>query len=142
LGLPLIFCAVWLLLVLFGQELVLFGPVWPCLASTFLMASSGPASAPYAVTFTYIPLIPCELLTGTTNYSTWAIAVQLWFQGQGRGNHLATQVKDIPTSDQARWKQVDATLCSVLWFSHAPNLQPQFQAFPTMSIISTMSSPP
>ncbi|KAJ1398813.1 gag-polypeptide of LTR copia-type [Sesbania bispinosa] len=35
-----------------------------------------------AVTFTIVPLIPCEKLTETSNYSSWAAAVQLcvlWF---------------------------------------------------------------
>lgn len=44
---------------------------------------------------------------------------------------MTKQAKDIPNKDQARWKQVDASLCSVLWFSIAPNLQPQYQAFTT-----------
>lgn len=96
------------------------------------MASNGSTSdSAAAVTFTNVPLIPCEKLTGTANYGTWTATVQLWFQGQGRDDHLTKQAKDIPNKDQARWKQVDASLCSVLWFSIAPNLQPQYQAFTT-----------
>ncbi|KAK6150524.1 hypothetical protein DH2020_015456 [Rehmannia glutinosa] len=92
------------------------------------MASSDNAPA---ATFTNVPLIPCEKLTGTANYSTWAAAVHLWFQGQGREDHLTKQYNDIPKTEQARWKQIDASLCSVLWFSIALNLQPQYQAFKT-----------
>ncbi|KAJ1431706.1 hypothetical protein SESBI_06942 [Sesbania bispinosa] len=67
------------------------------------MASDGSDSnTTSAVTFTTVPLIPCEKLTGTSNYSSWAAAVQLWFQGQGRADHLTKQAKDIPHNDQAR----------------------------------------
>ena len=101
------------------------------------MASHSPSSEATAVTFTNVPLIPCEKLTGTANYSTWAAAVRLWFQGQGCANHLTTPAHSIPRAEQARWNQIDASLCSVLWFSLAPHLQPQFQAFTTCSDVWT-----
>jgi len=83
------------------------------------------------VTYTNAPLIPCQKLTGSTNYSTWTAAVQLWFHGQGREEYLTKQLKDVLTKDQDRWKQTDASLCSVLWFSIDDRLQQQFQAFTT-----------
>ena len=88
------------------------------------------------VTFTTIPLIPCEKLIGT-NYSTWAAAVQLWFQGQGRTDHLTTKSTDVPTDNRARWKQIGASSCNVLWFSLVPNLQAQYQAFTTSYDVGT-----
>ncbi|GFP93230.1 protein far1-related sequence 3 [Phtheirospermum japonicum] len=35
------------------------------------------------------------------------------------------QASAIPSTDWGRWQQIDASLCRVLWFSVAPNLQPQ-----------------
>ncbi|ESW04625.1 hypothetical protein PHAVU_011G111500 [Phaseolus vulgaris] len=61
------------------------------------------------MTFTTVPLIPCEKLIGTSNYSSWAAVVQLWFQGN----------------------QIDVSLRSILWFSNDVKLQPQYQAFTT-----------
>jgi hypothetical protein len=84
-----------------------------------------------SVTFTKVPLIPCEKLTGTANYNVWAASVKLWFQGQGREDHLTKQASNIATVNRTKWKQVDASLCTVLWFSIAPNLQAQYQAFTT-----------
>jgi predicted GNAT family acetyltransferase len=91
----------------------------------------GDQSATDAVTFTKVPLIPCEKLTGTENYNIWAGAVKLWFQGQGVADHLTKQSREISTAHRTKWKQVDASLCTVLWFSIAPNLQAQYQAFTT-----------
>ena len=84
-----------------------------------------------AATFTNVPLISCEKLTGIANYSTWAAAVQLWFHGQGCHAHLTTPIQTVYTSNRLRWQQINASLCSVLWFSLAPTLQLQFQAFTT-----------
>jgi len=44
----------------------------------------------FVVTFSFILLIPCER---TSNYISCVVAVQLWFQGQGRENHLAKKEK-------------------------------------------------
>lgn len=83
----------------------------------------------FIVTFTIIPLILCKKLTGTANYSTWAIVVQFQFQGQGRVDHLRTKLTDVPTNNKACWKQIDTSLCNVLWFSLGPTLQARYQAF-------------
>ncbi|GAU43000.1 hypothetical protein TSUD_188740 [Trifolium subterraneum] len=91
----------------------------------------GDNSVDDSVTFTKVPLIPCEKLTGTANYNIWAASVKLWFQGQGREDHLTKEARDIATVNRTKWKQVDASLCTVLWFSIAPNLQAQYQAFTT-----------
>jgi hypothetical protein len=40
------------------------------------------------VTFSKVPLILCEKLTGTANNNICAAAVKHWFQGQGREDHL------------------------------------------------------
>jgi len=77
------------------------------------MVASNPASTSSNVNFTNKPLISCEKLIETTNYNTWATIGQLWFQDQGHADHLTTQVKDIPTSEQARWKKVYTSLCNV-----------------------------
>jgi hypothetical protein len=70
-----------------------------------------------SVTFTKVPLIPCEKLTGTTNYNIWAASVKLWFQGQGREDYLTKQARDIATVNRTKWKQVDASICTVLWYT-------------------------
>ncbi|CAJ2658363.1 unnamed protein product [Trifolium pratense] len=84
-----------------------------------------------SVTFTKIPLIPCEKLTGTANYNIWAGAVKMWFHGQGYEDHLTTKADTISAAKRDKWKQTDASLCTVLWFSIATNLQAQYQAFTT-----------
>lgn len=38
---------------------------------------------------------------------------------------------DVAAAKLAKWKKTDASLCTVLWFSIAPNLQAQYQAFST-----------
>ncbi|PNX95069.1 diacylglycerol kinase iota-like protein [Trifolium pratense] len=92
------------------------------------MSASGPASASSSsLSFTTPPLIPCEKLLGASNYAGWAAAVELRFEGQGREDHLLKQYKNIPTKDQASCKQVDASICSVLWYSIDAKLQVQFQ---------------
>ncbi|GAU16293.1 hypothetical protein TSUD_299250 [Trifolium subterraneum] len=48
-----------------------------------------------SVTFTKVLLIPCEKLTGTANYNIWAASVKLWFQGQGREDHLPPTTMDV-----------------------------------------------
>ncbi|KAJ1404577.1 hypothetical protein SESBI_26453 [Sesbania bispinosa] len=73
------------------------------------------------------------------NYSSWAATVELWFEGQGRKDHLVKQTKDIPTKDQSRWKQIDASLCSVLWFSIDSKLQTQYRSFKTCYDVWTKS---
>lgn len=39
---------------------------------------------------------------------------ELWFQGQGQDNHSTIQAKYIPSIDQAQWKQIDVSFCSIL----------------------------
>ncbi|CAJ2674085.1 unnamed protein product [Trifolium pratense] len=96
------------------------------------MSASGPAAASSSsLSFTTPPLIPCEKLVGAANYAGWAAAVELWFEGQGRQDHLLKQYKNVPTKDQPSWKQVDASLCSVLWYSIDAKLQAQFRSFKT-----------
>nr|KYP45441.1 Retrovirus-related Pol polyprotein from transposon TNT 1-94 [Cajanus cajan] len=58
-------------------------------------------------------------------------AVQLWFRGQGRADPLTTHFSAIVTDKHEQWQQIDASLCTVLWFSIAPNLQHSYQAFDT-----------
>ena len=84
-----------------------------------------------AMTFTNVPFIPCEKLTGSANYTTWAAIVKLWFHGQGHADHLTAKVTDIPNKDLALWRQIDTSLCNVLWYSIALNLQISYQAFDT-----------
>ena len=48
-----------------------------------------------SVSFTKVPLIPCEKLTGSANYNIWARAVEMWFHGQGYEEHLTTQLSDV-----------------------------------------------
>lgn len=76
-----------------------------------------------SIMFTKIPLIPCEKLTGTANYNIWVGAVKMWFHGQGYEDHLTTKADTILAAKRDKWKQTDASLCTVLWFSIATNLQ-------------------
>lgn len=84
-----------------------------------------------SISFTKVPLIPCEKLTGSANYNVWARAVDMWFHGQGYEDHITTKLVDVAAAKLAKWKKMDASLCIVLWFSIAPNLQAQYQAFST-----------
>jgi hypothetical protein len=96
-----------------------------------MSASGSAAASSSSLSFTTPPLIPCKKLVGASNYAGWAAAVELWFEGQGREDHLFKQYKNIPSKDQASWKQVDASLCSVLWYSIDAKLQAQFRSFKT-----------
>ncbi|KAJ1379502.1 Zinc finger, CCHC-type superfamily, partial [Sesbania bispinosa] len=73
----------------------------PCIYS-YPPTMSAVAPVSNAAAVTNVPLIPCDKL-----------------------------IKDIPTKDQSRWKQIDASLCSVLWFSIDAKLQAQYQSFKT-----------
>lgn len=90
------------------------------------------ASSSSALSFTILHLIPCQKLVGAANFASWAAVVELWFEGQAHEDHFLKQYKDIPTKEQAAWKQVDASLSSVLWYSSIDDkLQPQFCSFKT-----------
>ena len=84
-----------------------------------------------SVSFTKVLLIPCEKLTGSTNYNIWARAVEMWFHGQGYEEHITIQLSDVAADKLAKWKKTDASLCTMLLCSIAPNLQAQNQAFST-----------
>lgn len=91
-----------------------------CLAIfLFLNASLGTSNSIPATTFTTVPLIPCEKLARFVNYTTWAATVLLSFCSQEHANHLTTKATDIPEKHRASWRKIDASLCSVLWFSIA-----------------------
>ncbi|CAI8611000.1 unnamed protein product [Vicia faba] len=105
--------------------------LFPDLLSIFRSRPSNIMGDTDSVTFTKVPLIPCEKLIRTINYNIWAGAVKMWFHGQGYENHLTTKVDSIPAAKRDKWKQTDASLCIVLWFSIATNLQAQYQAFTT-----------
>lgn len=47
----------------------------------------------------------------------------MWFQAQGFEYHLTTQSGDIPAAKHAKLKQINASLCTVLWFFITPNIQ-------------------
>lgn len=47
----------------------------------------------------------------------------MWFHGQGYEDHLTTKYDNILASKRDMWKQIDAYLCTVLWFYIAINLQ-------------------
>lgn len=91
----------------------------------------GDTNSGFSDSFTQVPLIPCEKLTGSSNYNIWAGAVKMWFHGQGYEDHLTTKVDVVSAAKLTKWKKTDASLCTVLWFSIAPNLQAQYQTFST-----------
>ena len=78
----------------------------------------------------YYYFYQCEKLIGTSNYSSWAAAVQLWFQGQGRVDHLTKQAKDIPCNVKPNGYKLMSPY-SILSFSIDVKLQPQYYAFTT-----------
>lgn len=57
------------------------------------------------VSFTKVLLIPCEKLTGTSNYNIWVVAVKIWFHGQGFEDHLTIKVDDVSAAKRAKWKK-------------------------------------
>jgi len=61
----------------------------------------------------------CEKLTCTN----WAAAI-----------HLTAKITNIPAAKQKCWKQIDASLYSVLWFSLAPNLQALFPGYTCVDV--------
>lgn len=79
--------------------------------------------------FSKVPLILCGKLTGATNYNIWVGAVKMWFHGQGLEDHLTTKLDVVATDKLTKWKQADASICTVLRYSIAPNFQAQYQAF-------------
>lgn len=87
------------------------------------------------VMFNKFSLILRKKLTETFNYNIWAGAIKMWLQGQVFEDHLTIQSKDITTVKHVKWKQNVSSLCSMLWFFIAPNiqvhLQVQYHAFTT-----------
>lgn len=83
----------------------------------------GDTNSGFSDSFTKVPLIPCEKLTDSSNYNIWAGVVKIWFHSQGYEDHLTTKVDVVPAVKLAKWKKIDASLCTVLWFSIAPNLR-------------------
>lgn len=55
----------------------------------------------------------------------------MWFHDQGYEDHLTTKSDSIPATKHDKWKQTDASLCTVLWFSITTNIQAQYQTFTT-----------
>ena len=84
-----------------------------------------------SVSFTKVLLVPCEKLIGSTSYNIWDRVVETWFHGQGFEDHLTPKLDVVAADKLTKWKQIDASLCTVLWYSIAPNLQAQYQAFTT-----------
>lgn len=57
--------------------------------------------------------------------------IQLWFKGWSRSYRLTKLLTDILTKDQSCWKQIGASLSSVLCYSLDAKLQVQYSAFKT-----------
>ena len=62
-------------------------------------------------------VVTSDKLVENVNYLSWSTSVELRFVGQGYEDHLVTQDAKIPETDCARWKKIDAQLCTVLWQS-------------------------
>lgn len=54
--------------------------------------------------FTKVPLIQCEKLTGTTNYNIWASVVKMRFHGQWFEDHLTTNMNVVAADELTKWK--------------------------------------
>lgn len=76
-------------------------------------------------------LITSDKLTGSANYLSWAASVKMWFKGQGQSDHLTKRATNIATSDRAKWEQIDAQLCNLLWQSIDPSIIQLFRPFET-----------
>lgn len=50
----------------------------------------------------------------------------MWFHGQGYEDHLTTKSNSILAAKRDKWKQTNASLCIMLWFSITANLQAQY----------------
>ena len=75
------------------------------------------ASQPFAFSNIGTPVITFDKLRGSANYLSWAASVKLWFNRQGQADHLTTKVEDVDPANKARWEQLDAQLCNILWNS-------------------------
>lgn len=83
----------------------------------------GDTNSGFSDSFIKVLCIPSEKLYDSSNYNIWVDVVKMWFHSQGYEDHLTTKVDDVPAVKLAKWKKTDASMCIVLWFSIAPNLQ-------------------
>ena len=84
--------------------------------------------------------ITSEKLTGSATYLSWAASVKMWFKGQGRSDHLTKRATNIAEADRAKWEQVDAQLCNLLWQSYDPSIIQLFRPFETCYDVWTEAS--
>ena len=89
------------------------------------------ASASGSFNLTPTPAIATERLVGTSNYSSWSRAVEMWFLGQGMNEHLTTAPSDVDAKEKKEWQKKDALLCSLMWQSIDVSLHNIFINFRT-----------
>ncbi|XP_052725507.1 uncharacterized protein LOC128194304 [Vigna angularis] len=82
------------------------------------------------LSFSGSPSITSEKLNGK-NYMSWSAAVEMWFLGQGRYDHLEQDGSQVPSDIAEQWKQADFQLCALLWQSVEPRLLISLRAFKT-----------
>lgn len=82
--------------------------------------------------------ITTEKLIGSANYLS--CSVKMWFKGQGQVNHLTKKVTDIVESERAKWEQIDAQLCNLLWQSIDSSIIQLFRPFETCYDVWTEAS--
>ncbi|BAT98680.1 hypothetical protein VIGAN_09235200 [Vigna angularis var. angularis] len=66
-----------------------------------------------ALSFSGSPSITSEKLNGK-NYMSWSAAVEMWFLGKGRYDHLEQDGSQVPSDMAEQWKQADFQLCALL----------------------------
>lgn len=88
--------------------------------------------APFSSFLTF-PVITTEKLIRSTNYSSRAASIELWFMGRGVEDHLPYKAEDreISEIDKANWTKIHALLCNSLWQSIDPQLYPIYKAYGT-----------
>lgn len=65
----------------------------------FVVQAMGDTNSGFSDSFTKVPLIPCEKLTGSSNYNR-----------QGYEDQLTTKVDTIPAAKLVKWKKTIASL--------------------------------
>lgn len=76
-----------------------------------------------------ILVITSEKLIGSDKYISWSAFVELWFMGQGYEDYLIKNDDDVSIVDEAKWKKIDAQLCSILWQSGDSNILHHLRAY-------------
>src|ERR1044072_7865233 len=95
------------------------------------MAETPPPNAESPIFTSYVTTpLAVDKLDGT-NYDSWASNIKLWLRGQDYEAHLTTKADSIADAERARWKKIDAQLCSLIKSTISPSLKQIFRSHET-----------